>query len=239
MTKDRLMTKAILLFVFSAFTVAAIAQKQDTKTQGFDPFSTQPDTTTAAVASDSLPRQDTSTIVKPYEKLVLYVDSVTNLITYLGVVEPNEINTNPDETTSSDSLYIRAKRWAVKRFTGGAKALFDVDKRNIKIVLNGWMPAYAYGNKYTKRNVGKYEFKMTIWLKEGRYKYQLSNFVHEGVKPNEGSVVRNYFEFYYTSPNSLKGNDLTLRYADKDIHRLIEDFKKHMKDPIIVDEEEW
>ena len=83
------------------------------------------------VASDSLPRQDTSTIVKPYERLVLYVDSVTNLITYLGVVEPNEINTSPDETTSSDSLYIRAKRWAVKRFTGGAKALFDVDKRNI------------------------------------------------------------------------------------------------------------
>ena len=64
--------------------------------------------------------------------LVLNVDSVTNLITYVGVVEPQEINTNPDETTSSDSLYIRAKRWAVRRFTGGNKALFDVDKKDVQ-----------------------------------------------------------------------------------------------------------
>jgi hypothetical protein len=239
MRKDSLMKKIITLTVFGFFVFAAYAQKQDSKTQGFDPFSAQTTDTASTASSDSMPKRDTAAVVKPYERLVLNVDSVTNLITYVGVVEPQEINTNPDETTSSDSLYIRAKRWAVRRFTGGNKALFDVDKKNIKIVVNAWMPAYAYGNKYSKRDIGKYEFKMTIWIKEGRYKYQLSNFVHEGVKSNEGNVVRNYFEFYYTSPNSVKGNDLMLRYADKDIHKLIEDFKKRMKDPVIVDEEEW
>jgi hypothetical protein len=30
-----------------------------------------------------------------------------------------------------------------------------------------------------------------------------------------------------------------LRYADKDLNKLIEDFKKNMRDPIIVDEEDW
>lgn len=239
MTQDRLMTKIILLVVLGALTFSASSQTQDPKTQGFDATSatTQPDTTKAA--ADSLPTKDTTPVVKPYERLVLNVDSVTNLITYVGVVEPNDINTSPDETTSSDSLYLRAKKWATKRFTGGTKALFDLDKKNTKIVVNAWMPAYAYSNKYSKRNIGKYEFKMTIWIKEGRYKYQLSNFVLEGIKSNEGAVVRNYFEYYYTSPTNIKGNDLTLRYADKDIHRLIEEFKKHMKDPVFVDEEEW
>lgn len=239
MIKERLMNKRILILVFGIFSFTAYAQKQDPKTQGFDPFSKQQPDSSASSATDSLPKKDTTPIVKPFERLILNVDSVTNLITYVGIVEPSDINTNPDETTSSDSLYLRAKRWAVRKFAGGAKNLFDVDKRNVKIVINAWMPAYAYSNRYTKRDVGKYEFKMTIWIKEGRYKYQLSNFVHEALKSNEGAVVRNYFEYYYTSPNSVKGNDATLRYADKDIHRLIEDFKKHMKDPVVVDEEEW
>jgi hypothetical protein len=30
-----------------------------------------------------------------------------------------------------------------------------------------------------------------------------------------------------------------LRDANTDIKRLMEDFTKHMKDPIIVDEEDW
>ena len=238
MIKERLIHKGILMIAFGAFSLAAFAQSQDTKTQGFDPFAQKTDTAAAAPA-DTLPKKDTVALVKPYERLILYVDSVTNLITYVGVVEPAEINTNPDETTGSDSLYIRAKRWATKKFTGGTKALFDVDKKNTKIVVNAWMPAYAYSNKYTKRLIGKYEFKMTVWIKEGRYKYQLSNFVHEGIKSNEGAVTRNYFEYYYTAPTNIKGNDLALRYADKDIHKLIEEFKRRMKDPLISDEEEW
>ncbi len=239
MTNERLMTKIIILFVFGALTISAFSQNQDPKTQGFDPFSgkAQPDST--AADSTPPPKRDTAAMVKPYERLVLYVDSVTNLVSYIGVVEPEEINTTADETTGSDSLYIRAKRWATKKFAGSTKAIFETDKKNVKIVMNAWMPANAYPNKYTKRPIGKYEFKMTVWIKEGRYKYQLTNFVLEGIKSADGAVVRNYFEYFYTAPTNIKGNDMTLRYADKDIHNLIADFKRRMKDPVIKDEEEW
>jgi hypothetical protein len=222
------MKKIFVILTFGAFSFAAIAQTQDPKSPGFD-FGIIP-TDSNASSMDGDQAQE-APVVKPYVRITLNVDSVTNLISYVGVVEQEE--------TGSDSLYTRAKRWAVKRFTGGAKSLYEVDKRNQKLVINAWLPAYAYGNKYTKRDIGKYEFKVSVWIKEGRYKYQISNLVHEGVKSNEGNVVRNYFEYYYTSTTSIKSSDMILRYADRDINKLIEDFKKNMKDPTIVDEEEW
>jgi len=215
---------AIILSLY--FSVTLFAQVQDPKSPGFD-IVVSADSTKSGLTDSA---GQAPVVAKPYERLVLYVDSITNLISYIGVVEQEE--------TGSDSLYFRAKRWAARKFIGG-KAIFDLDKKNQKVVMNGWMTANAYSNKYTKRNIGRIEFKMTVWIKEGRYKYQLSNFVHEGIKSNEGVATRNYFEFYYTSPNNVKGNDQTLRYADKDINKLIDDFKKHMKDPVVPDEEEW
>ncbi|MBW7844118.1 MAG: DUF4468 domain-containing protein [Bacteroidia bacterium] len=174
---------------------------------------------------------DSSTIVKPFVKIELYVDSVTNLITYLGVVEQEE--------SGSDSLYTRAKRWADNRFGKLSKPLYEIDKKNQKLIINGVIPAFVYTSKYAKRDIGTHQFKMTVWIKEGRYKYQISNLVHVGLKQNIGDVKRNYFEFYYTSPKAVKIYDKMLRDADQDIHKLMKEFEKYMQDPIIVDEDDW
>lgn len=227
------MKKAFILLAISVASLSLLAQTQDPNSPGFD-FGTTPTDSGVAPIEETPEGEESSQaeVVKPYVRITLNVDSITNLISYVGVVE--------QEDTGSDSLYIRAKRWANQKFAAGSgKGLFEVDKRNQKLVINGWLTAYAYGNKYTKRDIGKYEFKITVWIKEGRYKYQISNFVHEGVKPAQGSPIRNYFEYYYTSTTSIKANDMTLRFADKDINALIENFKKNMKDPVIVDEEEW
>lgn len=170
-------------------------------------------------------------VVKPYERIVLEFDSGTNLITYSGVVEQPE--------SSSDSLYIRAKKWSTQTFTGSGKAMYELDKKNQKLVINGSIPAFAYGNKYSKRPIGRFSFKMTVWFKEERYKYQISNLVHEGEKPNQGSAPRNYFEYYYTTTTNIRGCDQILRFADKDLNKMIDDFKKAMKEPRLVDEDEW
>ena len=176
----------------------------------------------------------TEPTVKPYERIVLNVDSATNLIAYTGVVDLGEAS-----ETSSDSLYTRAKKWAVKKFGGSGKALYEVDKQNVKLVIKGHLPAFAYTNKYNKRPIGTYEFKMTIWFREQRYKYTITNLVHEGNKGNIGTAPRNYFEYYNTTTNNIKGVDQILRYADKDINDMIEGFKKAMKDPLVVDEDDW
>lgn len=232
------MKKVVLLFVFSVMSVVGFAQIQNPEetSGGYDtenPDSTQQEEQQYDENGNPIePSQDGEAVVaKPYERIVLNIDSVTNLITYLGVVEQEE--------TGSDSLYVRAKRWAQARFGKNDKAIFEIDKKNQKLVINGIITAYNYNSKYTKRPIGKHQFKITVWIKEGRYKYQISNLVHEGIKPNNGNAVRNYFEFYYTSPKSVKVYDKILRDADMDIKKLTEDFVKHMKDPIIVDEEDW
>jgi hypothetical protein len=107
------------------------------------------------------------------------------------------------------------------------------------LVIKASLPAYAYGNKYTKRSIGKYDFKVTLWIKEGRYKYQINNLVHESIKSKTGNTMRNYFEYYYTTQTNIRQVDQTLRFADKDITAMIENMKKLLADPLFVDEDEW
>lgn len=229
------MKKRILLFVFSVMSMVGFAQIQNPEeTGGYDtemPDSAEQQYDKYGNPIEPAEEVDSSLIPKPFERIVLYIDSVTNLITYLGVIE--------QEDTGSDSLYIRAKRWAEARFGKLEKNLYEIDKKNQKLIINGIIPANNYNSKYTKRSIGLHQFKVTIWIKEGRYKYQISSLVHEGRKPNNGSAPRNYFEFYYTSPKSVKIYDKILRDADRDITKLIDNLVVNMKDPIIVDKEDW
>lgn len=232
------MKKTVLILVFGVLSMAGFAQIQNPEETSGSFNTENPDSTQTEQQYDENgnpiePAQDEAGAPppKPYERIVLNIDSVTNLITYLGVVEQEE--------TGSDSLYTRTKRWAQLRFGEKQKALFEIDKKNQKVVINGILTAYNYNSKYTKRPIGTYQFKMTVWIKEGRYKYQITNLVHEGLKPNNGNPIRNYFEFYYTSPKAVKTYDKILRDADMDIKRLMADFTKAMKDPVIVDEEDW
>lgn len=240
--------KVILLFVLIFAVIAADAQtrKKKGREEPVEVEEVQPEIELEEPELSLDPLQDTTTspsmypveeeppvdtpTVKPYERIVLYIDSNTNLITYTGVQEEPE--------SSSDSLYYRAKKWATKKFVGGGKALFEIDKKSQKLVINGIIPAYVYG-KYSKREIGKFEFKMTVLFREERYKYTITNLVHESSKGNIGGSTRNYFEFYNTTTTNIKSVDNILRNADKDINELVEDFKKTMKTPKFIDEDDW
>lgn len=224
---------AVLALLFCGF--GGFAQNQDPNSPGFDMNYTDSSMMEQPAEGEGEQQPEVAP-VKPYERIVLAMDTLTNLITYSGVVEQEE--------SSADSLYARIKTFAVKTFSNGTKEkdpklMFEVDKKNQKLVINGVLPAYSYSNKYAKKAMGTYQFKMTILLKEGRYKYTITNLVHEGVKPNVGTPTRNYFEYYYTTTTNIKGVDQILRYADKDINQMIENFKKALKEPIVVDEDEW
>lgn len=212
----------------------ASAQNQDPNSPGFD-FNATTDSTNTTDSAEGDQTAESAPVIKPYERIVLAMDSITNMITYTGVVEQEE--------SSSDSIYIRAKKWAVKNFTekgkGEPKGLYELDKKNQKLIINGSIPAYLYANKYAKSPNGKYLFKMTILIKEGRYKYTITNLAHEAQKPNQGTPNRNYFEYYYTTTTNIKGVDSILRYADRDLNKLIENMKKSLKEKPFVDEDEW
>lgn len=224
--------KIALFVLMGLFGSAAYAQVQDETTPGYD-FSS-PDS--SAVDSSNMNAEEAPApgkvdpLLRPYERIVLYIDSTTNLITYFGVVEQEE--------SGSDSLYLRAKKWATDNL--GKEVKIEVDKRNQKLTYIGSIPAYIYMNQYSKRNIGRIEFKITFLIKEGRYKYQISNLVHESLKPAEGGKsTRNYFEYYYTSTTRVRENDIILRNADKDIMKMIESIKLALREPPIVDEDDW
>jgi hypothetical protein len=229
--------KNIVVGFLLCLSFSSWAQVQDSESPGYD-FNLGADSTGIdLIDGEDGEKGAPAVVAKPYERIILAFDTNTNLIEYAEVIEQDE--------SSSDSLYTRAKSFATKYLSGAAvkeskgAGLYDVDKKNVKLVINAVMPAYSYSNKYAKQEIGTYQFKMTLLFKEGRYKYVITNLVHEGVKPNAGVPKRNYFEYYYNTTTNIKGVDAVLRYADKDIHEMIEKFKKSMREPIFIDEDEW
>lgn len=224
--------KIALLFLATAAWMHSTAQVQNETTPGYD-FSAPPDSVQADSNGGYTAEPDNTPVdplLKPYERIVLNLDSATNLITYAGVVEQEE--------SGSDSLYLRAKKWVTNTF--GKEIKLELDKRNQKLTYLVSTPAYAYTSKYSRRQIGTFEFKITVLIKEGRYKFQFTNFVHETTKPSAGGKPsRNYFEYYYTSNTRVRENDIILRNADKDINKLIDGLKKAMREPVIVDEDDW
>jgi hypothetical protein len=224
--------KNIVFGVLLLVSFASWGQVQDPESPGFD-FDLTGDSTQSESSEDGdAPAQEAA---KPYERIVLAMDSNTNLIEYIGVVEQEE--------SSGDSLYFRAKNFANTHLSGDAKgkkgAVYEVDKKGQKLVIDATMPAYSYQNKYAKKPMGSYHFKMTVLFREGRYKYTITNLVHEGIKPAAGDAKRNYFEYYYNTTTNIKGVDAILRYADKDIQEMIVQFKKALREPLFIDEDDW
>ncbi len=225
-----------IIFVLTIFLLGlsqiASAQGQDQNAPTYDYSYT--DSTSNTQSSDSSATDsvisDTENSIVAYKRIVLNFDSITNLITYNGVVE--------QEDSGSDSLYARAKKFGEKIF-GKDNNIFEVQKYGQKLVMNGSINAYSYANKYNKKSIGKYEFKLIVLIKEGRYKYSITNLVHRGPVPANGKPFRNYFEYYYNSTTNIRGNDIILRYADREIKDTIARFQTSMKEPKLVDEDEW
>lgn len=221
----------VLVLFLVGISQLVFAQGQDQTAPTYDYSYTDSTSTTngSETPADSSELANENVEIK-YKRIVLNLDSNTNLITYQGVVEQEE--------SGSDSLYARAKKFGEKLF-GKDKNVFETQKYGQKLVMNGTITAYSYANKYNKRSTGKYEFKMTVLIKEGRYKYTISNLVHQGPAPANGKPFRNYFEYYYNSTSNIRGNDTQLRYADKDIKDTIAKFQSSMKEPKLLDEDEW
>lgn len=235
------LAKTIAMLLFSALflqSATALAQ-DDNQDQGSIPDSL------TMIDSTSQPdeQQPPQEIKKPYERVVLHIDTVTNLVTYKEIVEQEE--------TSPDSFYVRAKKFLTKRFkipvdkkgnwVDKEHRIVRLDSVDTKIVLLVTIPAFTTKNKYNRIENGKIQFLLTLIFKDDRYKYIIDNFVHigpQGLDPKQPPTFT-YFEYYLSSNVNVKGNDGYLRTADEDIKKLISDIKKYLKNPIQIDEDDF
>ena len=105
------------------------------------------------------------------ESLILPIDSITNKITYSGVVKIDSVN--------KQELYSRAREWFAKAYKNSSKVIQMEDKESGKIV--GKAMIEVYGSTLGIRNEGgNINYTISIYIKEGRYKYEVTDFYHTG-----------------------------------------------------------
>lgn len=106
------------------------------------------------------------------QEILLPLNSETNLIEYSELVKI-------DSTTTQKELYSRAKEWVAITFKSAKDVIQMDDSENGILILKGIMP--ISGGMYLAD--GKVDFTMKIQLKNGRYKYWITNFIHSSYKP--------------------------------------------------------
>jgi hypothetical protein len=181
-------------------------------------------------------------VKKPYVRIKVPVDTITELIAYEDVVIQDE--------SYYDSLYIRAKRWIHTKW-GVPFAKRKRDKKNndelyvndvlyekfkVKVVA----PLVVRYNKYSKSEYGQLQFTITMRFKDGKYKYTITNLTHllpeTSIKKDINYV---YMEFYMKSERNIVTYDRFLRAADGSIQKMVKDMRKFMREPPEIDEDDW
>lgn len=110
----------------------------------------------------------------PADAEKLPIDSRTQRITYEGVVQVPGV--------SQADLYARATAWVAQAYTSNNAVLEQQDPAAGQLVVQGELPAAVY-NLYAgvlrSSYAGVVRHTLTIYVKEGRYKYVLSNLTHD------------------------------------------------------------
>ena len=107
---------------------------------------------------------------------------VDGKVYYSGIV--------PVKDVSADKLYIRARSWVAKAFVNSQKVIQMEDKEAHKLILKG---------SGIISNRGHYFFcTITIQAKDGRYRYEISDFIFQGL--SDGFIpkfIKQPFETYF------------------------------------------
>lgn len=152
------------------------------------------------------------------------------LITYSEVVEVPSMK--------KDQLYANARLWFVNSFKSAKDVLQVQDKETGELVGKGW-----FEEQITIKMMGswkymaQYYFKMSVFVKDGKYKYTITDIDNTSIKGNDNSA----FGLLYTSIDpktrkwpmysESKHRDiyLTIKEASNNrIKLLIDDLKKNM-----------
>lgn len=123
-------------------------------------------------------------VIAQNETLQLPIDTTTKMITYTDVV-------NVDTSISKQELYSRAREWFAKAYNSSQSVIQMDDKENGKIVGKALTQVYhkSLGSNYPS---GHINYTISIYLKDGRYKYEVTNFYHTGQLVSGGNRIEDY-----------------------------------------------
>lgn len=102
---------------------------------------------------------------------VMPVDNSTNKISYTEVVTV--------DSASPADLYSRAREWFAKTYKSSKNVLQMDDKDAGKLVGNALLQVY-YKALGAQHDGGNINYTISIYLKDGRYKYEITDMYHTG-----------------------------------------------------------
>jgi hypothetical protein len=150
----------------------------------------------------------------------LPIDSSTGKITYSEVVTLND-------SISKTELFGRAKTCFVHLFKNANSVIQNEDKEAGSIIGKGTLKVYAKALGMTSE-AGYVNFTLTLAIKEGRYKFTITDFAHEGTgkMPSGGNLENGKPKMWVVKQwNSI------LSQTDEETKNLISSIKLEMSKP--------
>jgi hypothetical protein len=249
--------KRLFLLIFTSIGLCAMAQTESDpfgssynydSTSFSDSSFSESTITSEGSAEPELPRY------KKYERFKAPIDTITNLVTYMGVVPFKPMENDVYDGGTIDSLYWRAKKFLMEKYIKDyrAKSTKDMvfpkdlliedikpDGENGRIVIKPTIQLYIRNNSFSNTPAGTLTFRLEIRVKEDKYKYKFSHFVHNTVEKGSEKPLKTYIEFYANNTRGYKGTDQYLLAVDRMVKEIVRELSKVMKDPIVLDPDDF
>ena len=155
-------------------------------------------------------------------------------LTYTDVVKV-------DSLVTAKQLYINAKSWFAESYKNSKYVIQLEDKEEGKIIGNGSFPYRSNIFIGNAASVGYINYTITIYVKDGRYKYEIANIIHEGASTSFGKIS-DLESFIKDKPS--KGwrtkvfNDLKTQIDDY-FNVLINELKSYMLKASSINNDKW
>jgi hypothetical protein len=237
-----------ILFAFSILTLKA-------QTTGDDPFGSDYNFDSTTVEEEDIidePKKKDG--IQPYERFKCPIDTISSLITYMGVVPFTPMENDVYDGGTIDSLYLRAKKYLMQQFIPDYKENpkkpivfpkdiliedYKPDGDVGRIIIRVTVPLMIKNNSFSSAQQGTVTFKIEIRVKDDKYKYKFTNFVHNTTAKGSEKPIKTYMEYYANQTKGLRSNDLFLLAIDRIVKNTIKDLGRVMKDPIVIDEDDF
>lgn len=160
------------------------------------------------------------------------VDSSTNKISYTDVV-------SVDSLVKKQELFSKVREWFAKTYNSSTNVIQMEDKENGKIVGKALIQIYKK-TAITNYEWGAIHYTISIYIKDGRYKYVITDFYHTGQYTSSGGIglnipnygvcegMINYKPTFWDPINIKKTLNSMLIQMDSNVNNLIQDLKLFM-----------
>jgi hypothetical protein len=155
----------------------------------------------------------------------------------------------PVDSVSRDELFNRAKIWFVSAYNNSSEVLQIVDSENGQLVGKALFKFKPISINSSDRVIGNIKYAIKISVKEGRYKYEVTDFIHQPTgNSNYGNIEFGLLTTDEECPYQIKGqfkkwvNDTWLgmkKQTDSNIIPLIANLKEGMLKKTETKKDDW